>query len=64
MSIEVIVKDNNVEQAARVLKKKMQREGIFRELKLRRHHETPSEKKVRVGQESVRRIRKLKSYDN
>lgn len=64
MSIEVTVKDNNVEQAARVLKKKMQREGIFRELKLRRHHETPSEKKVRIGQESVRRIRKLKSYDN
>jgi small subunit ribosomal protein S21 len=64
MSIEVIVKDNNVEQAARVLKKKMQREGIFRELKLRRHHETPSERKVRIGQESVRRIRKLKSYDN
>lgn len=64
MVIEVTVKDNNVEQAARVLKKKMQREGIFRELKLRRHHETPSEKKVRIGQESVRRIRKLKSYDN
>ena len=64
MSIEVIVKDNNVEQAARVLKKKMQREGIFRELKLRRHHETPSEKKVRIGQESVRRIRKLGRKDD
>ena len=64
MSIEVTVKDNNVEQAARVLKKKMQREGIFRELKLRRHHETPSEKKVRIGQESERRIRKLGKRDD
>ncbi len=64
MVIEVTVKDNNVEQAARVLKKKMQREGIFRELKLRRHHETPSEKKVRIGQESVRRIRKASKYDS
>ena len=43
--VSVNVRDNNVDQALRVLKKKMQREGIFREMKLRRHYEKPSEKK-------------------
>ncbi|MDR3187503.1 MAG: 30S ribosomal protein S21, partial [Holosporaceae bacterium] len=43
----VFVRDNNVDQALRALKKKMQREGIFREIKLRRHFEKPSEKRVR-----------------
>lgn len=57
--VSVNVRDNNVEQALRALKKKMQREGIFREMKLRRHHEKPSEKKARVDAESVRRWRKL-----
>lgn len=57
--MQIIVKDNNVEQAMRVLKKKMQREGVFRELKQRRYYEKPSEKRVRQGQESVRRARKL-----
>lgn len=63
--VEVTVRDNNVEQAVRVLKKKLQREGIFRELKMRKHYEKPSEKKVRERQESERRARKLrkKSYD-
>jgi small subunit ribosomal protein S21 len=53
------VRDNNVEQALRVLKKKMQREGIFREMKMRRDFEKPSEKKKREKAESVRRWRKL-----
>jgi small subunit ribosomal protein S21 len=53
------VRDNNVEQALRVLKKKMQREGIFREMKMRRDFEKPSEKKKREKSESVRRWRKL-----
>lgn len=57
--MQVIVRDNNVDQALRVLKKKMQREGIFREMKLRRHYEKPSERKAREKAEAVRRARKL-----
>ena len=57
--MEVIVRDNNVDQALRVLKKKMQREGVFREMKLRRHFEKPSEKKAREKAEAVRRFRKV-----
>lgn len=57
--IEVTVRDNNVEQAMRVLKKKMQREGVFREMKKRRHFEKPSEARVRKAAEAVRRARKL-----
>ncbi len=57
--MEVTVKDNNIEQALRVLKKKMQREGIFREMKRRRSYEKPSEKRVREESEAVRRARKL-----
>ena len=57
--MQVIVRDNNVDQALRALKKKMQREGVFREMKLRRHHEKPSEKRARERAEAVRRHRKL-----
>ncbi len=57
--VEVAVRDNNVEQALRVLKKKMQREGIYREMKMRKHYEKPSEKRVRETAEAVRRARKL-----
>jgi small subunit ribosomal protein S21 len=57
--MQVLVRDNNVDQALRVLKKKMQREGVFRELKLRRHYEKPSEKRAREKAEAVRRARKL-----
>ncbi len=57
--MQVVVRDNNVDQALRALKKKMQREGIFREMKLRRHFEKPSEKKARERAEAVRRHRKL-----
>lgn len=57
--MEVNVRDNNVDQALRVLKKKMQREGIYREMKLRRHYEKPSEKKAREASEAIRRARKL-----
>ena len=45
--MQVLVRDNNVDQALKALKKKMQREGIFREMKLRGHYEKPSEKKAR-----------------
>lgn len=57
--VQVIVRDNNVDQALRALKKKMQREGLFREMKLRRHYEKPSVKKARERSEAVRRHRKL-----
>jgi small subunit ribosomal protein S21 len=57
--MQVLVRDNNVEQAMRVLKKKMQREGLFREMKARRSYEKPSEKRVREKSEAVRRARKL-----
>ena len=57
--VTVTVRDNNVEQALRVLKKKMQREGIFREMKMRKDFEKPSEKRKREKAESVRRARKV-----
>ncbi len=57
--MEVTVRDNNVEQALRALKKKMQREGIYREMKMRRHFEKPSVKKAREKAEAARRYRKL-----
>lgn len=57
--VSVNVRDNNVEQALRALKKKMQREGMFREMKIRRDYEKPSEKKKREKSEAVRRWRKL-----
>ena len=57
--MQVLVRDNNVDQALKALKKKMQREGIFREMKLRNYFEKPSEKRVREQAEAVRRARKL-----
>ena len=57
--VQVLVRDNNVDQALKVLKKKMQREGVFREMKLRKHYEKPSERRVREKAEAVRRARKL-----
>jgi small subunit ribosomal protein S21 len=57
--LQVLVRDNNVDQALKALKKKMQREGIFREMKLRNYFEKPSEKKAREKAEAVRRARKL-----
>ena len=57
--VQVLVRDNNVDQALRALKKKMQREGVFREMKLRRNYEKPSERRAREKAEAVRRYRKL-----
>ena len=57
--VQVVVRDNNVDQALRALKKKMQREGIFREMKLRNFYEKPSEKRAREKAEAIRRARKL-----
>jgi len=57
--LPVFVRDNDVDQALRVLKKKMQREGVFREMKRRRFYEKPSEKSNREQAEAIRRARKL-----
>ena len=56
--MQVLVRDNNVEQALRVLKKKLQREGVFREMKQRREVEKPSERRAREKAEAVRRAKK------
>ena len=57
--MQVFVHDNNVDQALKALKRKMQREGVFREMKLRGHYEKPSERRVREKAEAIRRARKL-----
>ena len=57
--MHVVVRDNNVDQALKALKKKMQREGVFREMKLRQHYEKPSVKRAREKAEAIRRYRKL-----
>ena len=59
LCVQVNVRDNNIEQALRALKKKLQREGVFREMKLKQHFEKPSVKKAREKAEAVRRARKL-----
>ena len=57
--MQIIVRDNNIDQALKALKKKMQREGIFREMKLRNYFEKPSERKARERAEAIRRMRKV-----
>jgi len=57
--LQVFVRDNNVDQALRILKKKMQREGVFREMKRRRFYEKPSAQTTRERSEAIRRARKL-----
>lgn len=62
--VQVTVRDNNVDGAVRDLKKRLAREGVFRELKLRRYHEKPSLKKARLKEESIKRTRKLRYKSN
>ena len=57
--MQVLVRDNNVDQALKALKKKMQREGLFREMKLRNYYEKPSERRAREKAEAIRRAHKL-----
>ena len=57
--LQVFVRDNNVEQALRVLEKKMQREGVFREMRRRRFYEKPSVRATREKTEAAWRLRKL-----
>ena len=61
--VQVVVRDNNVDQALKALKKKMQREGLFREMKKRSHYEKPCERRKREKQEAVRRARKNSRRD-
>ena len=62
--MQVLVRDNNIDQALRVLKKKMQREGVFREMKRRRFYEKPSEQAAREKSEAVRRLRQRDKTDS
>ena len=57
--MQVLVRDNDVDQALKVLKRKMQREGVFREMRLHRQYEKPSERRNREKSEAIRRARKL-----
>jgi small subunit ribosomal protein S21 len=57
--LQVLVKDNNIDYALKTLKRKMQREGVFRALKVKRFHEKPSEKKLRKIEEAQKRRRKV-----
>ena len=64
MTLQVNVKDNNIEQALRNLKKKMQREGLYKEMKLRKHYEKPCLKRARETEENIRRSRKSAKRNN
>ena len=64
LTIQVYVKDNNLEQALRSLKKKMQREGLYKEMKLRKHFEKPCLKRAREKEENIRRARKSAKRNN
>ena len=56
--MQVFVRDNDINSALRVLKKKMQREGTFREMR-RRAYEKPSERRAREQADCIRRHRKM-----
>ena len=62
--IKIEVKDNNVEQALRILKRKLQREGFFKIIKLKNTYEKPSEKKKRIKQENIKRAKKIRKMMN
>tara|TARA_B100000945_G_scaffold299798_1_gene280788 strand:+ start:739 stop:975 length:237 start_codon:yes stop_codon:yes gene_type:complete len=62
--IKIDVKDNNVEQAIRVLKRKLQKEGFFRIMKMKSNYEKPSEKKKRIRLENVKRLKKFQRLRN
>ena len=62
--IKIEVKDNNVDQALRILKKKLQREGFFKILKIKSNYEKPSERKKREKSENIRRAKKIQRMRN
>ena len=61
---KIEVKDNNIEQALRVLKRKLQRDGFFKIIKMKDTYEKPSEKKKRILQENIKRVKKLNKLKN
>ena len=62
--IKIEVKDNNIEQALRVLKRKLQKDGFFKIIKLKNTYEKPSEKKKRIKQENIKRVKKIRKMMN
>ncbi len=62
--IKIEVKDNNVEQALRILKRKLQKDGFFKIIKLKDTYEKPSEKKKRIKQENIKRVKKIRKMMN
>ena len=62
--IKIEVKDNNVDQALRILKRKLQRDGFFKVIKIKNTYEKPSEKKKRILQENIKRVKKLNKLKN
>ena len=62
--IKIEVKDNNIEQALRILKRKLQRDGFFKIIKLKNTYEKPSDKKKRIKQENIKRVKKIRKMMN
>ena len=62
--IKIEVKDNNIEQALRILKRKLQKDGFFKIIKLKQTYEKPSEKKKRIKQENIKRVKKIRKMMN
>ena len=62
--IKIEVKDNNIEQALRILKRKLQKDGFFKIIKLKDTYEKPSEKKKRIKQENIKRVKKIRRIMN
>ena len=62
--IKIEVKDNNVDQALRILKRKLQREGFFKILKIKSNYEKPSERKKREKSENIKRVKKIQRMRN
>ncbi len=62
--IKIEVKDNNIEQALRILKRKLQKDGFFKIIKLKDTYEKPSEKKKRINQENIKRVKKIRKMMN
>ena len=58
--MEVTVRNNDVAKAMRILKKKLEREGVMQELRLREHYEKPSEKKRREKKQNIARTKSRK----
>jgi len=59
LTLEVKVFDNDVEKALKILKNKLSKSGLFKELKLRRAYEKPSVKRKRKAIEARRRFAKV-----